>query len=213
MIISLDGPAGSGKSTIAGLLAQKLGFVHFNSGKLYRGVACYFVFNKLNLKNIETATDVPTINLKTEFKANVQHVYVNGIDYTAHLHDNIISVNSAKISQNPYIRSVIDVCQREYGNSHNIVIDGRDIGSYVFPNADYKFYLECDVKERANRRYKQLKGSVDYNQILKEIEERDNIDKNKKYAPLVVPKGAIIIDSTNLNIEQTVNEIYKHIKL
>jgi len=73
MIISLDGPAGSGKSTIAGLLAQKLGFVHFNSGKLYRGVACYFVFNKLNLKNIETATDVPTINLKTEFKANYRN--------------------------------------------------------------------------------------------------------------------------------------------
>ena len=212
MIISIDGPAGSGKSTVASKLANKLNFIHFNSGKLYRAVTAHFLLTDYDLKDIENEKQIKPLNLKIKYINGIQHVFVNGIDYTAHLTENAVSVNSPYVSKNPYIRSVIDVCQREFVNSHNVVIDGRDIGSYVFPNADIKFYLECDVKERANRRFLELGKIVSYNQILKEIEERDIIDKSKKVAPLRIPDGAIIIDSTNLNIDQVVDRMYMQVK-
>lgn len=212
MIISIDGPAGSGKSTVAKRLADKLGFVHLNSGKLYRAITAHYIFTDYDITNIENEKQLNPIDLQIKFVSGIQHVYVNGIDYTAHLNENDVSVNSPYVSKNPYIRSVIDVCQRNFANSHNVVIDGRDIGSYVFPNADVKFYLECDIKERANRRYLELGKMVSLNQLIKEIEERDRIDKSKKVAPLCVPAGAIVVDSTNLSIDEVVDVIYKHVK-
>lgn len=212
MIISIDGPAGSGKSTVAGLLAQKLGFVHFNSGKLYRGITSYLIYNDFDLTNISTTTINFPIKLETKFKNGIQHVFVNGKDYTPHLYENVISVNTPLVSKNPFIRTVIDVCQREFAKNNNVVIDGRDIGSYVFPDAEVKFYLDCAIEERARRRYEDLKGTVSLNQLIKEIEERDNIDKTKKFAPLVVPNGAHVIDSTNLTIDEVVNKLYSIVK-
>lgn len=213
MIISIDGPAGSGKSTVASLLAEKLGFVHFNSGKLYRGITAYLVHNNFPLEGIENKRNLSPILLETKFIKNVQHVYVCGTDFTPYLKDNIISVNTPRVSKNPYIRSVVDVCQRTYAKNNNVVIDGRDIGSFVFPNADYKFYLDCAIEERANRRFKELNETVPYSQLLKEIAERDEIDKNKKVAPLVIPVGAIVIDSTHLSIKEVVDIMLSHIKL
>ena len=212
MIISIDGPSGSGKSTVAGLLAKKLGFNHFNSGKLYRAIACYYLFNKYSTNNLENEKNPIPVTLNVEYKANVQHVSVNGTDYTPYLYENEVSVTAPLISKNPYYRSVIDVCQRQYAKNNNVVIDGRDIGSYVFPDAEYKFYLDCDIKVRAERRFKDLNKKIPYEQILKELAERDKIDRTKKYAPLIVPRGAIIIDSTNLNLDQTVDKIYSYIK-
>lgn len=212
MIISIDGPAGSGKSTVAHNLANKLGYVHFNSGSLYRGITAHIIKNKIDIDSISDCAD---FELKTEYINNIQRIYVNNIDYTNNLRDNEVSILTPTVSANKYIREIVDNCQRAFCNSHNCVIDGRDIGSYVFPNADYKFYLDCDILERARRRYleeKKKNTQITLKQIEQEIAKRDEIDKNKLIAPLVVPANAIIVDSSHMSIDEVVNTMYKIIK-
>ena len=207
MIISIDGPAGSGKSTIADILSEKLNFVHFNSGSLYRGITAFMLANNLDFS---TCKRLPKIDLRTEFIDDVQHVFVNGVDYTQQLRNNEVSVAAPKISINPKTRQLVDKCQKQFAKSHNVVIDGRDIGSFVFPNADFKFYLDCDIKERAKRRFKEEKeknSKITLKEIEQQIALRDKIDKEKKIAPLVVPKNAIIIDSTNMTIMQVADKM------
>ncbi len=214
MIISIDGPASSGKSTVAKLVAKKLNFFHFNSGALYRGVTCYLISSGVDIQN--GIGDTNDITLTTNFIDGEQHVYVNGKDYTPHLRDNIVSELSPIVSQHKPIRNLIDDCQRSFATSHNVVIDGRDIGSFVFPNADYKFYLDCDVNILAQRRFleEQKKNSgISFEEIKKQLIERDEFDKHKPISPLVVPKNAIIVDSSNKTIEQVVDEILSFIKL
>ena len=214
MIISIDGPASSGKSTVAKLVAKKLNFFHFNSGALYRGVTCYLIASGVNIKKGIDKTD--DITLTTDFVDGEQHVFVNGKDITSHLRDNIVSELSPIVSQYKVIRNLIDDCQRSFANSHNVVIDGRDIGSYVFPNADYKFYLDCDVDIRAKRRFleeQKKNSSISFEEIKKQIIERDEFDKHKPISPLVIPKNAIIVDSSNKTIDQVVDEILSFIKL
>lgn len=215
MIISIDGPAGSGKSTIADILAEKLGFIHLNSGSLYRAITAYAIKNNISID--ETTADLLSkLKLEAKFENNIQHTFVENEDYTPYLRDNEVSKLSAMIGKLSPVRASVDACQRAFASEHNVVIEGRDIGSFVFPNAEFKFYLDCDVKERAKRRFKeeQLKGT---NVTLKAIEtqliERDKQDKERKVAPLVVPKGAIIIDSSKLSIEQVANKMLSHIKL
>ena len=216
MIISIDGPSGSGKSTVADLVSKKLGFIHFNSGSLFRGVTAFFMSKNADFSKIKTETILEDFVLDSDYVDGVQHVYVNGIDFTNKLRDNQVSILTPVISSCRFVRNKIDNFQRNYAKTHNIVMDGRDIGSHVFPNAEFKFYLDCSLEERANRRYKEeleKNSNVTYEEIKQQLFIRDETDKNKKIAPLIVPEGAIIIDSTHLNIEQVVNAIYNHIKL
>ena len=215
MIISIDGPAGSGKSTIAKILSKKLGFVHFNSGSLYRGITAFVVDKNIDVESFENY-DFSTIKLEAKFIDNIQHVFVNGVDYTARLRDNEISILSPKVSVIKQVRSTVDACQKDFASKNNVIIDGRDIGSFVFPNADIKFYLDCSIKERAKRRFKEeiIKNpNITISEIEQQIAERDEFDKNKKIAPLVVPKNAIIIDSSLLSIEQVVDKMLENIKI
>jgi cytidylate kinase len=211
MIISIDGPAGSGKSTVANLLANKLNFIHFNSGSLYRGITAYILKNNIDI----TKLDSSKFDLKTKFTNNTQHVFINNEDMTNDLRNNEVSISTPQISIIPKVRETVDRCQKEFCSSNNVVIDGRDIGSFVFPDAEYKFYLDCAVSERAKRRFnEEIKKNPDI--TLKEIEaqliKRDEIDKAKKIAPLCIPKGAIIIDSTQLDIDQVVDKMLTFIK-
>lgn len=213
MIISIDGPAGSGKSTVATLLAQKLGYAHFNSGALYRGLTAYAIKHNLDIQT--NVAKLAALNLTTTFVDDNQHVYVDNIDYTEHLRDNEVSELTPLISKFKEIRALVDACQRTFALSHNVVIEGRDIGSFVFPNAEYKFYLDCSVDVRADRRHKEelAKGNnVSYEEIKQQIIERDRFDKTKPLAPLVVPVGAVIIDSTTKTAEQVAEEMFKVIK-
>ncbi len=210
MIISIDGPAGSGKSTVARQLADKLNFVHFNSGSLYRGITAYILRNNININNIDNID----LNLETKFIDNKQKVIVNNLDLTYNLRDNDVSILTPKISIIPKVRTIVGNCQKEFCSKNNVVIDGRDIGSFVFPNAKYKFYLDCAVSERAKRRYnEEIKKNSDI--TLEEIEtqliQRDKTDKAKKIAPLCIPKDAIIIDSTFLTIDQVVDKMLSFI--
>ncbi len=213
MIITIDGPAGSGKSTVADLLAKKLKFIHFNSGSLYRGITAHLINIGANFNNLG-ALDFHSLKLETKFIKGIQHVYVNNIDYTSQLRDNEVSVNSPIVSNIQSLRNIIDKCQREFASKHDIVVDGRDTGSFVFPNAEYKFYLECSLKERARRRYKEEKTKnpkIKLKDIEEQINARDIFDKTKEVAKLVVPEGAIIIDSSKLSVEEVVNAMLKYV--
>ena len=210
MIISIDGPAGSGKSTVADLLANKLGFIHFNSGSLYRAITAYAIQNNLTPETIEPK--LPKIKLSIVFVDNLQHVVVNNNDLTTHLRDNNVSESTPYFSKIKQVRKIVDDTQRKFASTHNVVIEGRDIGSFVFPNADYKFYLDCSVDVRAKRRYKEEKSkgtNVSFKEIKQQIIDRDNFDKNKPIAPLVIPEGAIIIDSTHKTAKKVADKMCK----
>ena len=215
MIITIDGPASSGKSSVANLVSKALGLVHFNSGSIFRGVTAFLMSKQFDVSTLKEDSIIEPFKVKTEYINGIQHVFVNGIDFTNNLRDNEVSINTAYVAQCKFIRNIIDNCQKEFAANNSFVIDGRDTGSFVFPNADYKFYLDCSIKERAKRRFKeeqQKNPSITLEEIEKQLAKRDEMDKNRKLAPLVIPENAIIIDSSNLNLEQVVQEVLKHIK-
>ena len=148
------------------------------------------------------------MELKVEMLNNVQHVIVNGIDYTSVLRDNEVSTNVAFVALNENTRNIVDKCQKEFCSNNNVVIEGRDIGSHVFPNAELKFYLDCNAKERAKRRFLEEKAknpNITIDEIEAQIIERDKLDKEREIAPLVIPKNAIIVDSTGKTIAEVVD--------
>ena len=215
MIITIDGPAGSGKSTVAGALAEKLGFIHFNSGSLYRGITAFLVDQNFNIESMTINSPIPEINIHVEMIDDVQHVFVNNVDYTPVLRQNLISTLVAFVAANKNCREKIDTCQKAFCSKNNVVMEGRDLGSFVFPNAEFKFYLDCSIEERARRRFKeeQAKNSNEtLDEIYKQIAERDYLDKTREIAPLVCPNDAIIIDSSNLSIEEVVNLMRSNIE-
>ena len=193
-----------------------MGFIHFTSGSLYRAITAYFIETNFDIKGITIDSKIPKLSLKTIFENEIQHVYVNDIDFTDKLRLNEVSVLTPFVSTNRKIREIIDNCQRAFAKEHNIVVDGRDIGSFVFPDADYKFFLDCDIHERAKRRFKEEKAKhtgISLKEIEQQIAVRDEIDKTKQLAPLIVPENAILIDSTNKTIDQVAKAIIDHIKL
>ena len=214
MIITIDGPAGSGKSTVANILADKLGFIHFNSGALFRGVTAFLHNNEFDIESIKVNSTIPEFNLEVKMIDDVQHVFVNNVDYTPVLRNNTISTLVAFVALNKNVRNKIDACQRKFCKENNIVVEGRDLGSYVFPDAEIKFYLDCSVEERARRRFfeeQSKNSSISMEEIKEQIIERDNMDKSREIAPLVVPKNAIIVDSSNMTIDEVVETLIAHV--
>lgn len=216
MIITIDGPAGSGKSTVANILAEKLNYIHFNSGALFRGLTAHLLTIGFDVSSITETSSLPNMQLTVKMINEVQHVFVNDMDYTLVLRNNEVSTAVALVALNTNIRKIVDACQKEFCNKYNVVIEGRDIGSHVFPNAEIKFYLDCNPKERAKRRFleEQAKNTnISLEEIEKQIIERDKLDKERKIAPLVVPKNAILVDSTSKTIEEVVENLLKHVNL
>ncbi len=219
MIITIDGPAGSGKSTVADILANKLGFIHFNSGSLYRGITAYLYSENFDIEKITLDSAIPKLDLKVKMIGDIQHVYVNNMDYTSELRKNHISTLVPFVATNKFFRVIIDDCQRDFCSKNNVVMEGRDLGSHVFPNADIKFYLDCSIKERAKRRFLEERAKnndVTLSEIEEQIAERDYLDKHRDIAPLVVPQNAIVVDSSNLSINEVVETLMsyliKHLK-
>ncbi|MBR6778670.1 MAG: (d)CMP kinase [Clostridia bacterium] len=214
MIITIDGPAGSGKSTVADKLAECIGFIHFNSGALFRAITAHLYKNNFNFSLLKVDTKIQDFNLKVKMINENQHVYINDIDYTPILRDNVISTLVPIASQNAMVQQKVQAYLKEFCNTNNVVIEGRGIGSEVLPNAEFKFYLDCSIKERAKRRFleEQAKNSIiTLEEIEKQIAERDHLDKTREITPLVIPNGAIIIDSTNLTIPQVVETMRNYL--
>ena len=213
MIITIDGPAGSGKSTAAKMFAEKIKFTHFNAGNLYRAITAHLYNLKFDIENINLNSEIPNLTLKVELVNGTQQVLVNNINYTSVVRENHISTLVPKVSINKKVQETTQAYLKEFCNSHNVVIEGRGIGSSVLPNAELKFYLDCSIEERANRRFNEEKlknNNISLEEIKQQIKERDELDKNRKVAPLVVPKNAVYLDTTKLSAVEVVEEMLKH---
>ena len=211
MIITIDGPAGVGKSTLAKKISKNLGFIFINSGAIYRSLAYYVL--KHNIIGQEIEKHLGKIQLKIE--GNFEKIYLNGTDITREIYHPEISKIASLIAKNSKVRDFVNNFIRNFAIGKNVVIEGRDTGSVVFPNADIKFYLDASVEERAKRRYKDLilKGiKVNFEKLKEEIEKRDLEDKTRKIAPLTIPKDAIYIDTSYLSFEEVYEKVIKVVK-
>ena len=206
MIIAIDGPAGSGKSTIAKLIAEDLGLVYLDTGAMYRLVTLK-ALNEGILGDFEKIKKMLN-NLNIDIKEN--GFYLDNVDVSDEIRKPIVSENVSDIAAIREVREKMVDLQRKFSESKNVILDGRDIGTVVFPSADVKIFLVADAKERANRRYKELvkKGeNVKIEEIYENILKRDEIDSTRKESPLKKAEDAIEVDTTSKNIEEVKNEI------
>lgn len=211
-IITLDGPGGSGKTTVAKKLAEIYNIAYLDTGAMYRGVG-YFC----NKQGVDVSSEkaveriLNDIHLEVKNEDGVQKIIVNGEDVTSLIRTQEVSMLASTVSKIPSVRLKLVEIQRTIARSSSCVLDGRDIGSYVLPDADYKFYMTADVEERAKRRYLELKEKKDVTlEIVKqEMIARDEQDSNREFAPLCVPEGAYVIDTTNMSIDEVI-EIIKN---
>ena len=210
MIIAIDGPAGSGKSTIAKLIAEDLGLVYLDTGAMYRLVTLK-ALNEGILGDFEKIKKMLN-NLNIDIKEN--GFYLDNVDVSDEIRKPIVSENVSDIAAIREVREKMVDLQRKFSESKNVILDGRDIGTVVFPNADLKIFLIADAKERAKRRYKELveKGeNVEIEEIYENILKRDKIDSTRKESPLKKAEDAIEVDTTSKNIEEVKNEILRMI--
>ena len=206
MIIAIDGPAGSGKSTIAKLIAEDLGLVYLDTGAMYRLVTLK-ALNEGILGDFEKIKKMLN-NLNIDIKEN--GFYLDNVDVSDEIRKPIVSENVSDIAAIREVREKMVDLQRKFSESKNVILDGRDIGTVVFPNANVKIFLVADAKERANRRYKELvkKGeNVKIEEIYENILKRDEIDSTRKESPLKKAEDAIEVDTTSKNIGEVKNEI------
>ncbi|MFY9270644.1 MAG: (d)CMP kinase [Candidatus Manganitrophaceae bacterium] len=218
MIVAIDGPAAAGKSTAAKMLAKRLGYLYLDSGALYRAVSWKILQEKVDptsQKNVETICESITIALSHEKGAQAE-VRVDGIDVTPSLRLPEVTRISSVISAYPGVREKLLILQRSIGEgSGGVVMEGRDIGTVVFPNADVKFYLDATAPIRGQRRHEELqaKGIVsDLDKTTQEIEERDLKDSRREIAPLRKSEDAIIIDSTPLSLDQVIERMIREVE-
>ncbi|MGD0277941.1 MAG: (d)CMP kinase [Smithella sp.] len=216
LVITIDGPAGAGKSTVSKILAKKLDYIYLDTGALYRAMAYKALKIKTSLDKISSLADLcsnTTVVLKNT--GGQMKVYLDGDDVEYKIRTEEVGLAASKISTFAVVREKLLTLQREAGIQGGIVAEGRDMGSVVFPHADYKFYLDAHLEERIKRRHKELSvkdASVEYKSIQKDMLARDKQDKQRELAPLKAPDGAIIIDSDNLSVEQVVDKILFYIQ-
>ncbi|MBV51410.1 MAG: cytidylate kinase [Nitrospinae bacterium] len=217
MIIAIDGPAGSGKSTIAKIVAEKLHFRYIDTGSMYRSVAWKSLQKKVTLGDEDAVANIAR-ETKIELVPgeNGQSVFIDGENITSQLKEETISRGAAIVAAQPIIREIMTAKQRELGKQGQVVMDGRDIGTVVFPQADKKFFMDADPEERGRRRFTELKdkkqiANADLVTIIEQVKQRDQEDRNRKIAPLKQAEDAILIDTTHLSIDQVVEQIMKTI--
>lgn len=210
-VVAVDGPAGSGKGTITKLVGEKRNLVYIDTGAMYRCVTLDCINNNVDytdIEGIEKVLDKISIELKIE--NGIQKVYLNGKDVSQEIREDKVNNLVSEYSAVKEVRDKITPMQQEMGKNQDIIMEGRDIGTVVFPNADVKIFLDCDVKERARRRYiqNQQKGiNSTYEEILENIIKRERINSTREVAPFIKAEDAILIDSTNMTIEEVVNRV------
>lgn len=202
-IIALDGPSGSGKSTIANILAKKLKISYLNTGSMYRAVTLFFLEN--NIKK----SDKIDIDLLRKINIDIKEdrVFLNEKDVSDKIRNKEVTENVSWVSSIFLVRKYLVDMQRKISQNKSIILDGRDIGTVVFPNAKYKFFLVASSEVRAKRRYEQNEIDKSLKEIQKDIEKRDYLDSHREISPLKKAEDAIEIDSSNLTIDETIEEI------
>jgi CMP/dCMP kinase len=212
LLITIDGPAGAGKTTVSRRLARKLGYRYLDTGALYRAVALKAAENEVSSDHdLEMLCQNLTLNFVHE--DGVFRLFCNGEDVTDRIRTNEISMMASKISAKPVVRKTLLSVQREMGKKKEVIAEGRDMGTVVFPDADIKFFLDATPKTRALRRYQEigLKSAQTLKQVEDQIKKRDKNDSSRELAPLKAAPDAIIIDSTKFSIEQVVEQMFKYI--
>lgn len=211
--IAIDGPSGSGKSTLAKNLAKKLNFLYLDTGAMYRAVAYYMDFNQIDFNNKPLAIkSLDNINLDIKHTDSQQYVILNDVDVSKDIRKNKISLMASLVSQIIEVRKKLVNMQRKIANNNHCVMDGRDIGTYVLPNAQVKIFLIASPTIRAKRRQEELliRGEhVEFDDLLKEILERDEQDATRDFAPLKKAEDAVEVDTTNNTIEETLSIVEK----
>lgn len=209
--IAIDGPAGAGKSTIAKLVAKKQGFIYVDTGAMYRAMAVYFLRNGIaadETEKIEAACDGVSVTIR--YENNEQQVVLNGENVTHLLRTEEVGKMASASSVVPKVRMKLVELQRQLAGTANVVMDGRDIGTYVLPDAQVKIYMTAGIRERALRRFEELKQKgIDCNleEIEKDIAERDYRDMNRDFAPLRQAADAVYLDTSNMNVEEVAEEV------
>ena len=214
--IALDGPSGSGKSTIAKFLSAKLNILYLDTGAMYRATAVKAIklgIDTFDEKGVKTFID--DIDLKIKYVDGVQRTFLDGEDVSEKIREPHVSMAASNISSLKCVRLKMVDMQRKIASEMSCVLDGRDIGSFVLPNADYKFFITASVAVRAKRRFLELKEKgheVDFEELKKEIEQRDFNDRNRDFAPLVQAKDAIYIDTSDMTVDDVINKILYYIE-
>ncbi len=211
MNIAIDGPAGAGKSTIARLAAKELDFIYVDTGAMYRAIALYLLDSHIDLEDEKAIKDsLPAVNINILYTGGVQHVFLNLQDVSAEIRSEKVGNAASKTSKLQCVRDKLLSLQREIAAKNDVIMDGRDIGTNILPNAELKIYLTASSDVRAKRRYDELKLSgewPDYEKIKKDIEARDYADMNREIAPLKQAEDAVLIDSSEMSISEVVDTI------
>ena len=215
IIIAIDGPAGSGKSTVAKILAKRFKYKYIDTGAMYRAVALKAIKNNIKLTDEKMVSKIAD-NIKIEFASdgNNQRVYADGEDITSKIRDEEVGNGASVVSAYSGVRNAMLIKQREMGKSGGVVMEGRDIGTVVFPNADIKFFLNASVEERGKRRHLELKEKgegVERSKIVEDIRRRDNQDTSRDIAPLKRADDSIVIDTTGISIDEVVENMLQEI--
>ncbi len=214
--VAIDGPAGAGKSTIAKMLSKEMGYIYVDTGAMYRAMAVYFSQNGVNPDNEEMINDaVKNVDIVIEYKDGAQQVILNGVNVTSLLRTEETGKMASKTSKYAAVRSKLVELQRNLAKSTDVLMDGRDIGTTVLPDAFVKIYLTASTEARAKRRYDELveKGEkCDYEEIKKDIENRDYQDMHREISPLRKADDAVLVDTSDMGIEEVINTIKKIIE-
>ena len=212
LIVAIDGPAGSGKSTIAKLVAKKFNFTYIDTGAMYRMITLYLLENKISFDNLDKIQKILNeINLDMK----EDKFFLNNVDVSLKIREEIINENVSKVASIKAVRENLVNLQRKIASDKNVILDGRDIGTVVFPNAQVKIFLVASAEERARRRYNvfmEKKVEITYDEVLKSLKERDHLDSTRKESPLVKSSDALELDTTNLKIDEVVNFISNEIE-
>lgn len=216
MIVAIDGPAGSGKGTVTKLIAKRMGLINLDTGATYRCVALETIRRGLTLEEKQKIIDlVDDLDIEFEYENDDIKVFLNGEDVTSEIRNMEVTKIVSQVSSIVAVRLKMVELQRRMAKGKDVIMEGRDIGTYVFPNADVKIYLDADVEERAKRRFKenQEKGiDSSYEEILENIKLRDENDKNKEIGSLKIADDATIVDSSKLTIEEMTNKVEEIIR-
>lgn len=211
--VAIDGPSGAGKSTVAKLVAKEMGYIYVDTGAMYRGLAIYFMKKGIGPGETDKIVRVcGDAEVSIGYENGVQQIYLNGENVTGMLREEAVGNMASMSSGIPEVRVKLLELQRNLAREKDVVMDGRDIGTHVLPDADVKVYLTASVETRAKRRYEELvaKGVMcDYDEIARDIEERDERDMNREIAPLKMAEDAVLVDSSDMGIEEVVNTIVR----
>ena len=211
MNIAIDGPAGAGKSTIARRVAKEKGYIYVDTGAMYRAIGLYFMNEGVDAENAAAVSEaLAAIRVEIRYEAGEQQVYLNGKNVSKEIRQEAVGNMASKVATKQAVRDKLLDLQRNLAATQDVVMDGRDIGTFVLPNAELKIYLTASVDTRADRRYKELVGKnmpADLEKIKRDIEVRDYQDMHREIAPLTQAEDAYYLDSSALTIDEVVAEI------